>query len=168
MFNKIYTKNRKAQVGDTVTWFVATVAIVVILAISIFASSFAFGKNAGVNLIETTDVLASKSLFSYVLTKDANGKTTYEQLKEDRNLNEVNGKIAKDIFIEFYKNEYSKIWLGMVSNKQGKQGLSLENNFFGKRGFGMKEEISPSNPSVSETIKLDEEDNLNLLLYGKD
>ena len=165
MLNKIKIKSLRVQVGVTITWFVATVAIVVILSISIFASSFAFTKGSGVKTIKTTDVLASKSLLSYSLTEGDDGKIVYEQIKQDKFFSDENGELAKKIFIKFHldSNEYSKVWLGVIDN----QGLSSENNFFGKRTFGTKEEINPSSPHVSQIIKLDEEDNLNLMLYGK-
>ena len=163
MLSKIILRNKKSQLGDTITWFVATIAIAVILTISILASSFAFPKSSGVKAIKTTDVLASKSLFSYALTSGADGKTVYEQIKQDKFFSEINGNLAIKVFSGYYSNEYSKVWLGVIDN----QGLSSENNFFGRRGFGVKEEFSPSSPHVSQTIKLDEQNNLNLMLYGK-
>ena len=165
MLSKIKIKNRRAGIGETVTWFVATIAIVVILVISITASSFAFPKGSGVKAIKTTDVLASKSLFAHSLTEGEDGKTVYEQIKQDKLFSKSNGELGQKIFIKFYldSNEYSKVWLGVIDN----QGLSSENNFFGKRTFGVKEEFSPSSPHVSQTIKLDEQNNLNLMLYGK-
>ena len=65
-------KNKTAQAGDTITWLVATVVIIVVLSISVFASSFFFDKNKILNSknFKSKDTLASKSLFSYVLTKD--------------------------------------------------------------------------------------------------
>ncbi|MEK6741717.1 MAG: hypothetical protein AABX68_00855 [Nanoarchaeota archaeon] len=163
MLNKTKIQNNKAQVGDTIMWFVATIAVVVILAISIFSVSFAFSNGGGVKNIKTTDVLASKSLLSYTLTKDDGGKTIYEQIKQDKFFSEANGNLSIEVFSGYYSNEYSKVWLGVIDN----QGLSSENSFFGRRGFGVKEEFSPSSPHVSQTIKLDEQNNLNLMLYGK-
>jgi hypothetical protein len=126
-------KNRKAQIGDTITWFAATIAIMVILAISIFASSFAFGKGGGVNFIKTTDVLATKSLFSYVLTKDANGKMIYTELKEEENMNKFNGELASSIFKGFYRNEYGSLWFGIVYGASRTFGSSVTNDYFGAR-----------------------------------
>ena len=164
MCNK-FRKNKLAQTGDTITWLVATVVIMVILGISIFATSLAFKKDEGVKTIKKTDVLVAKSLFSYVLTQDGDGKIIVEQIKEENNLNEFNGNLGLKIFEAFYKEEYKKIWLGTISNKEGQQGLSLQNNYFGKGTFGVKEQFEVT--GISETIKLDEEDSITLRLVEK-
>lgn len=128
--------NRRAQIGDTITWFVATVAVIVILAISILVSSVFFKKDVEVNNIATTDILASKSLFSYALTSDSSsdsGKKVYEQIKEEDDLNKFNGELAKKIFINLLGKDYPYlIWLGFPGQ---------ENSYFG----------SPPNMRIGET-----------------
>ena len=101
--------NKKGQVGETVTWIVATAIIVLILAVSLFASEFAFGKSKKLDFYKTTDTLASKSFFSYLLTKNPEGKIVYEQIKEQEDLNEFNENLGKDIFQKFYGSEYAEI-----------------------------------------------------------
>src|SRR3989344_3823468 len=111
MYNK-FRKNNLAQTGDTITWLVATVVIMVILGISIFATSFALKKDEGIKTIKKTDVLVAKSFFSYLLTKDVNGKKIVEQIKEERKFNNFNSELAKKVFIDIYFQEYPGIWVG--------------------------------------------------------
>lgn len=105
--------NKKATVGETITWIVATVIIIVILAFSIFISSFYLGESKTASSFKSIDVLASKSLFSYLLTTEEEA-IIYDQLKTDLNLNDVNGELAVDIFKEFYEDEYKNTWVGVL------------------------------------------------------
>src|SRR3989344_3449581 len=117
-------KNKKAQTGDTITWLVATVVIVVVLAVSIFAASAFFHneKDLKSNYFKSVDTLASKSLFSYTVTKDASGKLVYQQLKEEENLNYFNGNLALKVFRGLFQKDYlnnpNNIWLGFVINRK--------------------------------------------------
>ena len=123
--------NKKAQVGETVTWVVATVIIILILGVSIFISSAKLGegKDVGSAFSQSEDTLASKSLFSYMLTPEEE-TNIYEQLKKGENLNEVNGQLALDIFGEFYKDDYVKIWLGMRKKGDFEIFSSVPNDYF--------------------------------------
>ena len=141
-------KNRRAQIAETMTWFVATIAVVVILTISILFSSFFFEKDVEVNNIATVDVLASKSLFSYALTEDSSsssGKKVYEQIKEENSLNKFNGELAKKIF-RLYERDYPYlIWLGFPGQ---------ENVYFGTPPSMRVGEtaISNSDPYAKSTV----------------
>ncbi|MBU2616803.1 MAG: hypothetical protein KKB79_02370 [Nanoarchaeota archaeon] len=124
--------NRRGQIGETVTWMVATVAIVVILLIAIFASSFYFeGKNKSVS-ISGEDFSASVSFFSWLLTEDAEGNNVYEQLKGEEDLNEFNGELAVNIFEGLYGSDYFKTWIGINFKGIGFR----ENDYFGGRPSG--------------------------------
>ena len=93
-------RNKKAQVGETVTWIVATVIIIFMLLASIFLASAYLGnfKKIHSQAFGATDIPASKSLFAYVLTEDDSGEKIYDQLKTEDNLNEFNGELGKKIF----------------------------------------------------------------------
>ncbi len=128
-------KGKKGEVGETVTWIVATVIIIVVLLISIFATVTGILDFKNFNYIKKADVLASKSFFSYLLTESDAGTSVYEQLGSEDNLNEFNGVLALSIFDEFYEEEYADVWLGVqdVSEWQGpaSEGGFLKNNYFG-------------------------------------
>jgi hypothetical protein len=159
--NKIFL-NKKGQVGETVTWMVATVIIIAILGISFFIAEAYVGKDKEVSSVsysKQVDILVSKSLFSYFLTDDI-----YNQIKTDGNFSDTNGPLAEDIFEGFYGEEYPKdIWLGVVFNL----GLEdRENDYFGERprkgtsGYL----LGGTYEHVSESIKLNEEEFFEILL----
>ncbi|MDP2628750.1 MAG: hypothetical protein Q8P15_02545 [Nanoarchaeota archaeon] len=178
-------QNKNGQIGETMTWVVATLIIIVILAISIFISSFYPGKSKKIQepYLQTADVLASKSMFSYMLTEDSERGKIYTQLKEDGNLSNFNGNFALKVFRGLYQKDYlnnpSNIWLGVVVNTgenlaEDKEPIfdileSLPNDFFGPRPGGpLGTAISYHTiPHTSEKIKLDENKSVELVLIGK-
>ena len=142
------------------TWIFATIIVVVLLLLCIYLSGIFFNKNLSESsYLRTVDTLASKSLFSYVLTKDDSGKLVYQQLGVE-SLNEFNGNLALKIFRDYYKEEYpSKVWLGFEN----------ENSYFGKKTFGpsgSRYEFDPVG-GVYESIDLSENSTINLLLVKK-
>ncbi len=157
MFSKII-KSRKAQTGETLTWIVATIIIIIVLGIAIFIASISPNNlKSSRSFSQTSDVLASKSLYSYLLTKDVNGKIVYEQIKNQGDLSASTGNFAISIFKGLYGGEYvSKIWLGTFP------GIG-NNNYFGESKLEVKEPTTPYN--VFEEIKLDFNNMKNLDLF---
>jgi hypothetical protein len=164
--------NKKAQIGETITWVVATLIIIVVLVFSIFIAGIYFkeGKNLKSSFFKSKDVLASKSMFSYLLTPSAEGKV-YDQLKTQDNLNEFNGNLSLNIFKELYEIDYpAEIWFGLVVLEEEREELdflySLTNEYFGTRPGGERgTEISYHLvPYVSEKIKLDENKSVEVVL----
>ena len=144
MFNKkiqIFLKNKRGQIGKTITWVVATVIIIVILFISIFVATSYLGGSKKADFSKQSDILASKSFFAYLLTEDTEGDTVYEQLRDEENLNDFNGNLALNIFEEFYRKDYPyTIWLVIYSKPHD----IITNTFFPKPpicGRGISEEI---------------------------
>ena len=176
MLSELQMKNKKAQTGDsskrgqigeTITWVVATLIIVVILAVSLLVSSLVFGDEKNLGFFKATDVLASKSLFSYLLTKDTDGNNVHTQLKNQENLNEFNGNLGKKIFQEYYGSEYEDVWVGIILDR--KFLPALPNDFFGRRPSGVRPsgEISAKGKyvsSISEKIYINENKILELIL----
>ena len=101
------TKNKKGQVGETMTWIVATLIIIVVLTISIYVSSVlgeaksiipqtdSFGRD---NLIEKS--LTKKSMFSFLLTKGPGDEIIYDELIKNRELSEFSKELGKKVFRE--------------------------------------------------------------------
>ena len=179
---------KRGQIGETMTWIIATLIIIVVLAVSIFIASASVEKFKRIQQasFQTADVLASKSMFSYLSTKDSEGKTIYEQLKGEGNLNEFNGNFALKIFRGLYQKDYlgnpNNIWLGIVTNTEEKvNGESCENEpqfcilestgnvFFGQRPLGSKgTELSyHSIPYTPESVQIDNQKRIELNLIGK-
>ncbi|GAI63277.1 unnamed protein product, partial [marine sediment metagenome] len=78
-------KNKKAQIGETMTWVVATIIIIVILVISLYTTSLLAQTKKVIHYKykRAADLIMEKSLFSYFLVKDETKKTfIHNQLKE--------------------------------------------------------------------------------------
>jgi hypothetical protein len=162
--------NKKAQIGETITWVVATIIIIVVLVFSIFIAGIYFekGKTLESSSLESKDVLASKSLFSYLLTPSGEGKV-YDQLKVEENLNKSTGELAQKIFKELYETDYEDIWLGFVLDRVLLSAKS--NDYFGSKPLGVRGgDISFGSrfvSRISEEIRLNENKSLELYL-GKE
>ena len=161
--------NKKAQIGETLTWVVATLIIIVVLTFSIFIAGIYFeeGKNLKSSFFKSRDVLASKSMFSYLLTPSAEGKV-YDQLKAEDNLNEFNGVLALKVFEEFYAEEYLDVWLGFLLDRTLLPFVS--NDYFGNRPLEVRGgDISHRTiPHVSEEIYLNENKSIEMVLKVED
>lgn len=182
-------KDKKAQIGETLTWFIATMIIVFVLVIAILISGSYSGNLKNIKqqtFYQTADVLASKSMFSYMLTKDTAGNTVYTQIKDTGELGSFNGNLALQIFRGLYQKDYlndaENIWLGIVVNTEktanGQDCAnqpqfcildSLTNTFFGKRPIGeLNTDLGYHTvPFTSEKITLDEKKYVELSLTGK-
>lgn len=120
--------DKKAQIGETMTWVVATIIIIVILVIAIVvvsSSPFKGGKKIESKNTKT-DLLVTKSFLGYLLRKDSSGARVFEQLKDKKTylddpvnggeLEKSNIDLAKKIFPVLYKEEYSeRFFLGINS-----------------------------------------------------
>ena len=63
--------NKRAQIGETMTWVVATIIILVILAIAIYAASIMSLATRTINVgADESSVLLKKSLYGYLLTQE--------------------------------------------------------------------------------------------------
>lgn len=134
--------DKKAQIGTTMTWMLATIVIIILLLISVYIAGGSdiakklFGLNKEVSYIKSSDVIAEKSFFSYLLCKD-DGQTFYEVLDNDLDFNSENGMLAEKIFKELYdvdagaSGEYKAVWVGFYTSKIG---LSTnKNEYFGSK-----------------------------------
>ncbi|MFH1787233.1 MAG: hypothetical protein ABH811_00350 [archaeon] len=98
--------NKKAQVGETITWFVATIIIIVILAIAIFIVSSRIFENDKVLKVEKidSDLLVTKSLLGYLLTdKNYDG---FKEIELSEGVIDFDNAFFDSVF-NLYKKEYS-------------------------------------------------------------
>lgn len=164
--------NKRATLGETITWVVATVIIIIILLISILAATSYLGKNKGANfLAKRSDLIASKSFFAYVLTEDSEGQTVHEQIKNKGNLNDFNGNLGIKIFNELYGEEYPEVWIGIATGIA--ISTSIGNEYFGSKPvlkggdpkYTFSESIrKPDKPYISQRINLNESKSVELVL----
>lgn len=132
-------KGKKAQVGETMTWIVATLIIVVILSFSVYlvsgggvledlgfkdGKSLDYSKPMSVNsltgkslLLRSVDFLTGKSLLGYLLTRNSLDKKVFNQLIDEKNLSDFSGDLSKKIFWDFYFDSefqrHENNWLGI-------------------------------------------------------
>jgi len=145
-------KNKKAQSGETVTWIVATLIIIIIMVIAIYGSSllaktktFEKGKSELSSSKENNNLIATKCLTGYLSTNKEEAKI-YSIIKED--FDSYDGNLAKQIF-EPFKNDYNSVWLG-IDNQN--------NNYFGEKpGVSI-------NQKIDINIKLNNNKNMELVL----
>ena len=102
-------RNKKAEVGETMTWFVATLVIIVFLGITIFIVGFIKNERE-LTFAPNRDSIAAKSLSAFMLTKDEE-KIILEKISEDKDLSDFSGKISVKVLKEIYSEHYSNIAL---------------------------------------------------------
>jgi len=100
--------NKKGQVSSTMTWVVATTAIIVVLILSILVVQFHFKNKKFENTKEDSDLLVIKSMTGYLKTGNA-----FSDLKNDGDFNNINGNLAKNVFEGLYSKEYPGFWMGI-------------------------------------------------------
>ncbi|MEK6881805.1 MAG: hypothetical protein AABY22_19460, partial [Nanoarchaeota archaeon] len=117
---------KRAQVGETMTWVIATVIIILILTVFIFATSV-IGKGKGVvskkvSLIDASDnlngkagdFLVSKTFSAYLLTK-AGDRNFYDLLNERKEIDKLKFE-AENVFGLTLTRNYYFISLNLESD----------------------------------------------------
>ncbi len=124
-----FNMNKRAQVATTITWIVATVIIIIILAISILLTSV-FGKRSyndkDLDEGDRADLLVTKSLLSYLLTKSAD-KMIFEQISEEKKFNSFNQELRDRVFYSLYDKEYPFKVLVKLNNIRIQLGGAIPN-----------------------------------------
>lgn len=124
--------SKRGQIGETITWIVATLIILVILMISTYVSSLLAekekilrddsGLNAGGN------ILLKESLFAYLLTENSEKETVHEQIQKNLDLNQFSVELGRSVFQKLDENDFkislminsaenSRIFPGKVAEK---------------------------------------------------
>ena len=89
-------KIKKAQIGETMTWIIATIVIIAILIISIYISSL-LGEAKSIipykDFERKNDLLMEKSLFAYFLADKS--QIIYNQIKEQELYDDPDNKIKE-------------------------------------------------------------------------
>ena len=133
---------KKAQVAETMTWFVATIIIVVVLSISVFAAkTISFGGNLADTLAggkvslkdKELDFLAMESVTSFISNKDnAQLLTDYNSLNpkdSDKKTIEDFLKVLRHLALDELPSStpsgsrYSDLGLNSFWNFQNSQGI---------------------------------------------
>jgi len=104
--------NKKGQVSETMTWVVATVAIIVILTLSVFIVQWGFKKKSFDVQSGTSDLLVTKSFMGYLLSDDGKGQQIWGQVKDKKifptpDVVSVDKAFIKNVFLNLYKEKYN-------------------------------------------------------------
>jgi len=133
--------NQRAQIAETVTWVVATIAIIVIILISVLVVQFNL-KDKKFSSQGDSDLLITKSMTGYLLTKNVYGNL--QNLGEEDSFNPIRENIknsqlisfATKVFRDLYSEEYpDPFWIGVVHKDRKYLAGSTEivSNTFGAR-----------------------------------
>lgn len=170
MFRKIFS--RRGQVGETVTWAVATLIIIVILLISVYLSGASdlakrtLGTDKAITDLVNSNRIPQKSLFAFLATPEGDG-IVYGRVRDSENFSEFEGNLAKDIFENFYEKEYPVgVWLGINFEGFGFR----KNEYFGARPTNVRGSDFAGTEFVgynSFEIKLSDNKILELVLMKK-
>lgn len=91
-------RDKKAQIAETMTWVVATLIILVILTIAVFAAS-SMGKvnRSFASKSDDSPILLKKSLQGYLLTEDLEGENVLTKLSGG-SFDNFSDELGKKIF----------------------------------------------------------------------
>ncbi|MEK6898034.1 MAG: hypothetical protein AABX28_01605 [Nanoarchaeota archaeon] len=157
---QIFPKGRGGQIGETMTWIVATLLIVVLLLISVYASVVLAKKMTLIpplseNEFSIHDSFVKRSMMSYLLTKQ-NEDIVY---KEIENRNTMDG-FNYDLFIQIFYTIYQVVgesnyfvWMEVVSGSKG------SGQFFDELTYGKK--------IISESVYLSDDKKIELNVRSK-
>ncbi|MEK6926326.1 MAG: hypothetical protein AABW50_03545 [Nanoarchaeota archaeon] len=160
---------KKAQTSETLTWIVATIAIVIILYISILVASAQDSVKNVLNLdkkVTYNDFReGEKSLHGVLL---ANNGEVYYSIRDKDNL-EDSGEFVKNVLEQIYRDKYEKIWFGVFTFDsfvyEGK-----DNSYFGDRpgvSSNGSRGVVDEEHSVSNSVYLKDNLYVELLLTGE-
>ena len=135
-------KNKKGggEVGQTVTWIVATLIIIAVTVLSIYATSVLKGagdiSNAisnvinsvsnGAGQVKNADIIKEKTLEAF-MAYSGNGQINFIQIRNDGNLNDASGNKAEEVMNKLYGKAYQKIWFGV---EETSNQVYSSNNYF--------------------------------------
>ena len=88
--------NKKAQIGETMTWIIATIVIVVILIVSIYVTSLLAQTRKVIpyqDFERENDLIMEKSLFAYFLS--GRDETIFSKLGEQKFYADLEDKVKE-------------------------------------------------------------------------
>jgi hypothetical protein len=98
--------NKKGQIGTTMTWIVATIAIFITLLMLVYFSSL-LTKNKSVDSdeVETGEssesLMLKKSMMAFLLSEGI-----YSKLSEDKQFKKSTKELAEKIFVKIYSSKF--------------------------------------------------------------
>lgn len=112
---------KSAQVADTATWIVATIVVIFILMISVYAAS-KIGRTSGISGLfgdnQNQEILAEQSFQAYLLTKDSEGTNFYNKISSSGKIDSTDELIAATLFGKIYGIANSEISFKLTDKKK--------------------------------------------------
>ena len=132
-------KNSRGQVADTATWIIATIVIIFVLMISVYAAS-KIGRTSVISGLFNDDknqeILVEQSFHAYLLTKNSNGVAFYNQISSSGKIDSTDKLIAAALFGKIYGVPSSEISLKITDKKENSaanldaQAVNMDGNNF--------------------------------------
>lgn len=133
----------KGQVGESLTWIVATIVIVIVLIVGIYltgAGGIVKGVlNKDVHYIRTVDRFADKSLNGVLLSSHQESGIIYNKLRQEGTLVEQDKEsamLSTRVFRDLYNLQYREIWFGVSTLDEGLLDSTYNgrsNEYFGSK-----------------------------------
>ena len=96
----------KGQVAETTVWIVATVIIIFVLLVSVYAASLLSTSNKAISLTESTlagnNVLLKQSLYGFLLTKNQEGINIYNRIDASKEIDDQTKILGTLVFKQIY------------------------------------------------------------------
>jgi len=100
--------NKNGQVAETTTWIVATVIIIFVLVVSVYASSLLSVSNKSISLSEPTilgsNVLLKQSMYGFLLTKNQEGINIYNRIDSKKDIDSQTQILGTLVFKQIYNS----------------------------------------------------------------
>lgn len=118
------------QVSDTATWILATIVIIFVLTISVYAAS-KIGRTSELSAMfsgeKNQEVLAQQSFYEYLLTKNSDNTSFYNQISSSGKVNQTDELMAAAIFKKIYGQD-NEILFRIADRKDDSTGLIVAAN----------------------------------------
>lgn len=146
--------HKKAQVATGMTWFVATIIIILILGVSIYVSSIGEIFGRGFDFSKSADLFVTKSTSAYLLSSCDEGNI-FNLINNKKDITRCEGEKAEKVFLNIYSNKEEVLGVaGLFIGISDENVLYLvKSNYFGENT------VKPNSVSFYfEKFQLNEED----------
>ncbi len=101
-------QQRRGQVAETTVWIVATIIIIFVLLVSVYAASLLSVSNKSISLSEPTfagnNVLLKKSMYGFLLTKNQEGINIYNRIDSEKDIDDQTKILGTLVFKQIYNS----------------------------------------------------------------
>ena len=121
--------NQRAQIADTITWVFATIVIIALLSVAFFVTSLV-GNDKVFNDVPVKDALAAKSVSAFLLTEGDSGEIIFDEISDDVDLNDFNGKLSVKVLKYLYDKNYPRNIILAIPNSPSDFPSSIRSTYW--------------------------------------